>query len=666
MKTSRMTWLQSLIFAFLIGFSCVACMVSGFSLPVSLWTVALWCLLASLVFSFFCTRRLTLVAWGLWAVALILLWWTGALEEGVKALSYFLSQVYHDAFDWKLQSRDGRSLQSLQENAVTIFCLLGATISGVTAWSVAKGQSSAPVILAAIPLPLMCLLVNSSTPNLFWLWVLVFALTMVLLTASTRFDDEKRGNRLTLFTALPVMLAVILLFVAVPKDAYTGAQRAKAWSDALLEGTFLRDAWDDFTGQNQEKQYSKEIRTISLANLTARSEDDATVLTITPGFSGTVYLRSSAYDTYDGKNWVSSKEGNTLPWPSIQNYGESREMIISTQYAHAMLYTPYYTISMDLNDTVRGKENENRLTYYSITYAEMRDESSFENLYPNKAETNHIVGGDYGLQATSLPSRTKKWAQPLVDEITEGLGNSYHKAKAIRQYVSRSASYDLEPAMMPSGEKDFAQWFLEEGESGYCVHFATAATVLLKAAGIPARYITGYMVTAQAGVATAVTSTNAHAWVEYWLPGWGWTILDPTPPADSNYASNREKESDSSWRLDARILVAIGIGLAICLPVAIIAQWRIRLSKKLRRLKKGDEKQQVISRYGRLQDLHILLKEDIDPAVTALAEKAKFSPHPMTKADVAVLDCALDSAKGKLRRHNLWKQLYYRLFLAEL
>lgn len=667
MKTSRMTWLQSFFFAFIIGFSCVACLVSGFALSVSLWTVALWCLLASLAFSFCCTRRLSLVAWGLWAAVVLLLLWVGTLVESFEALTYYLSQVYNDAFGWKAQARNGRTAQELQEGATVMLCLLGATISGVTAWGVGKGQSSAPVILVALPLPFICLLINAGTPNGFYMWLLLFGITMMLLTAPTRFDSDKRGNRLTLFMALPVALAAVLFLVAVPKNAYTGAQRAKNWSDTLLGDSFLRDAWDDLTGQSKDKKYGKEVRTISLAGLGAREEDDLPIMTVTPGFSGTVYLRGSAYDTYDGKNWVSSKDGNTLSWPHINTFynDESREMIISTRYAHAMLYTPYYTVSMDLNDTVRGKENKNRLDHYSITYAQMPDSSYFEGLYPNKTESNHMVGGDYGLQCTDLPSKTELWAQPLANEITEGLGNSYHKALAIAQYVSRSAAYDLEPAMMPTGEKDFAKWFLEDGESGYCVHFATATTVLLKAAGIPARYVTGYLVEGQAGEAVSVTSADAHAWVEYWLPGWGWTILDPTPPAGSNYASN-QKTTGWSWKLDLQILAWVGTIVAICLPVAMIIQWRIRLGRKLRRLKKGDEKQQVISRYGRLEDLHALLKEDIDPAVTALAEKAKFSPHAMAIDDVAVLDCAMDSAKGKLRRHNLWKQLYYRLFLAEL
>ena len=66
-----------------------------------------------------------------------------------------------------------------------------------------------------------------------------------------------------------------------------------------------------------------------------------------------------------------------------------------------------------------------------------------------------------------------------------------------------------------------------------------------------------------------------------------------------------------------------------------------------------------------MEQLHDLLKEEIDASVTALAEKAKFSNHPITGEDVAVLDSAIDAAKGKLRRSNLFKQIYHTLILAK-
>ena len=93
-----------------------------------------------------------------------------------------------------------------------------------------------------------------------------------------------------------------------------------------------------------------------------------------------------------------------------------------------------------------------------------------------------------------------------------------------------------------SRDDDFAQWFLEKSDTGYCVHFATAATVLLRAAGIPARYVEGYMVDCRPEVKNIVTNQEAHAWVEYFDPVFSvWWILEATP-INANLASEIEPE----------------------------------------------------------------------------------------------------------------------------
>jgi len=72
--------------------------------------------------------------------------------------------------------------------------------------------------------------------------------------------------------------------------------------------------------------------------------------------------------------------------------------------------------------------------------------------------------------------------------------------------------------------------FLFISRSGNCELFASAAAVLLRMEGIPARLVTGFRLSKQsrAGVLT-VKSGDAHAWVEYWVEGKGWKIFDPTP-----------------------------------------------------------------------------------------------------------------------------------------
>lgn len=96
----------------------------------------------------------------------------------------------------------------------------------------------------------------------------------------------------------------------------------------------------------------------------------------------------------------------------------------------------------------------------------------------------------------------------------------------------RPYSMDLEP--VPQG-KDFAEYFFFDQKKGYCIHYATTATLMLRILGVPARYVTGYMVSPDAftegedGFTAQIPDSQAHAWVEVYRTGKGWIPLEVTP-----------------------------------------------------------------------------------------------------------------------------------------
>jgi hypothetical protein len=96
--------------------------------------------------------------------------------------------------------------------------------------------------------------------------------------------------------------------------------------------------------------------------------------------------------------------------------------------------------------------------------------------------------------------------------------------------------------------------FLFEKKKGYCEYFATAAAILLRLQGVPARYVNGYSVRQiqRRGDHYLVRASDAHAWVEAYVPGRGWTYVDPTPPGD--YEALHPDEDDGSL---ARLLEAL-------------------------------------------------------------------------------------------------------------
>lgn len=151
---------------------------------------------------------------------------------------------------------------------------------------------------------------------------------------------------------------------------------------------------------------------------------------------------------------------------------------------------------------------------------------------------------------TQLPPDLKEKLQNLIrqgsivsgftmrgNSVTRSSVNTYGSISriidAVKSYLAQTCTYTLTPGQTPAGE-DFTDYFLFQNHKGYCVHFATAATVLLRAMGIPARYAEGYIVTdddyknAVDGWAN-VKDNRAHAWVEVYYPGLGWQPIEVTP-----------------------------------------------------------------------------------------------------------------------------------------
>jgi hypothetical protein len=81
--------------------------------------------------------------------------------------------------------------------------------------------------------------------------------------------------------------------------------------------------------------------------------------------------------------------------------------------------------------------------------------------------------------------------------------------------------------------------FIMRNKSGHCEYFATAMALVARAAGIPVRLVTGYRVAEKSSFGYhVVRERNAHAWVEAFVAGKGWTVRDPTPA--TYVAQNRE------------------------------------------------------------------------------------------------------------------------------
>jgi protein-glutamine gamma-glutamyltransferase len=127
--------------------------------------------------------------------------------------------------------------------------------------------------------------------------------------------------------------------------------------------------------------------------------------------------------------------------------------------------------------------------------------------------------------------RYGEFARQLTSTLrTEFADDPYAKALVVKAWLDENGIYSLKNEHTYAA--DPAASFLFGDLTGYCVHFAYAATYLYRSLGIPARVGVGYSVPAAnraGGSALLIQAVNGHAWPEIYLDGLGWVIVDPSP-----------------------------------------------------------------------------------------------------------------------------------------
>ena len=143
---------------------------------------------------------------------------------------------------------------------------------------------------------------------------------------------------------------------------------------------------------------------------------------------------------------------------------------------------------------------------------------------------------------TQLPEGIEAGVYALTMEVVDGLENPYDRATAILEYLRGNMRYTLDTAYPPEG-RDFASWFLLDSREGYCSYYATAMAVMGRIAGLPTRYVEGYL--ARPG-REALTGEDAHAWAEVYFKGVGWIPFDATGGATGRGGMAQQDEGGDS------------------------------------------------------------------------------------------------------------------------
>lgn len=122
--------------------------------------------------------------------------------------------------------------------------------------------------------------------------------------------------------------------------------------------------------------------------------------------------------------------------------------------------------------------------------------------------------------------QTRAWAQRLRDRFSND--DAAIVQASLQELQQQEFRYTLQPPLLTANNS--IDDFLFRSRAGFCEHYASSFAFLMRAAGLPARVVTGYLGGEWNPQASyySVLQANAHAWTEVWLEGQGWTRIDPT------------------------------------------------------------------------------------------------------------------------------------------
>lgn len=280
---------------------------------------------------------------------------------------------------------------------------------------------------------------------------------------------------------------------------------------------------------------------------------------------------------------------------------------------------------------------DNSLTDYSALTDEIKSKTERESLL----QTEKVMREDAYENALDVPENNLK----AVKRFCELYKISADDKDAVSEVVTAledNFSYTLKPGKVPYGE-DYVNYFLLGSQKGYCQHFASAATLIFRYLGIPARYAEGYVIDSydyenavtlkdesvsdwitpskdySEVVEVSVPDSSGHAWVEIYVDSLGWVPVEATTAASvdegggflSNLFSGRNPMSSASQSIAERVR-KINVQntekrlklLAIIVLALLLAAYFIRaaaiLIKRHRSFNTDSRRQNLSNRYVHL------------------------------------------------------------------
>lgn len=274
--------------------------------------------------------------------------------------------------------------------------------------------------------------------------------------------------------------------------------------------------------------------------------------------AGKVYIKHYIGQKYKDNTWL---EPDRDDYEASVNYHnpEATGVLISGYTLYGRTYSDIVDLkSMRIRYT-NFRNNHQLMPPYPMTG--LSDYYDYEDYFKRIDENTDIIYWDvknYGLAVTiaassgSTGSDYEKYVHENYLEVSETCDKEFSRllssftiedtndyfeiADYCRQYLAKRCTYTLSPGRVPDG-RDLVDYFYNDSKKGYCTYFASTVVMMLRSKGIPARYISGFSFEPTDNVlqsdgyinTVSVDDSKAHAWVEFYVDGFGWVTYDVTP-----------------------------------------------------------------------------------------------------------------------------------------
>jgi transglutaminase-like putative cysteine protease len=327
--------------------------------------------------------------------------------------------------------------------------------------------------------------------------------------------------------------------------------------------------------------------------------------------SGVYYFRQSAFSQYNGRRLVQTARDDVdqdlvdrfpnrpLRIPDAPPVGPER-MALSTSIG--LLADHVRPFALDSPAELRPIRNPNPARFRRAFAVESRVQTVPYDMMIG-AEPGHIDWDDeqwrYYTEAPSDP-RYRELAESLLVGLKPAYrGDPLAEALIVKDYLDRTGIYSRKSSHADTTDPTAS--FLFGDKTGYCVHFAHAATFLLRSLGLPARVAAGYAVPESSrgsGSSLMIRGMNAHAWPELYLDDIGWVVIDPAPQQSLDEAFTppdqalqrmlgemmRESDQDELFEetlADRFDLAAMAVRLLLLAMAAVLMAYCIKVYRQL-------------------------------------------------------------------------------------